>query len=44
MGKGGAPRKGLNQEKQSKNYDTIDWTKGKKSNVKVRINGKEVNA
>jgi hypothetical protein len=42
MGKGSSPRKGHNQEKQSKNYDAIDWTKGKKSNVKVRINGKKV--
>ena len=42
MGKGCAPRKGHNAEKQSKNYDDIDWSKGKKSNVKVRINGKEV--
>ena len=44
MGKGCAPRKGHNQEKQSKNYDDIDRSKGKKSNVKVRVNGKEVNA
>jgi len=44
MGKGCAPRKGHNPEKQSRNYDDIDWGKGKKSNVKVRINGKEVNA
>ena len=42
MRKGHAPRKGHNAEKQSKNYDDMDWSKGKKSNVKVRINGKEV--
>jgi hypothetical protein len=27
MGKGCAPRKGHNQEKQRKNYDDIDWSK-----------------
>jgi hypothetical protein len=31
MGKGCAPRKGHNQEKQSKNYDAIDWSKKTKS-------------
>ena len=34
-----SPKDTHNQEKQSKNYDDIDWSKGK-SNVKVRINGK----
>jgi hypothetical protein len=42
MGKGCAPRKGHNQEKQSKNHDDIDWSKGRKSNIKVRVNGKIV--
>ena len=42
MGKGCAPRKGHNAEKQSKNYDDIDWSKGRKSSIKVRVNGKEV--
>jgi len=27
MGKGCAPRKGHNAEKQRKNYDDIDWSK-----------------
>jgi len=27
MGKGCAPRKGHNQDKQRKNYDDIDWSK-----------------
>ena len=27
MGKGFAPRKGHNAEKQRKNYDDIDWSK-----------------
>ena len=27
MGKGCAPRKGHNAEKQRKNYDEIDWSK-----------------
>jgi hypothetical protein len=43
MGKGCAPRKGHNREKQAKNYDGINW--GKKltdHKIKVRVNGKEV--
>lgn len=27
MGKGSAPRKGHNAQKQRKNYDDIDWSK-----------------
>jgi len=27
MGKGSAPRKGHNAEKQRENYDEIDWSK-----------------
>jgi len=42
MGKGCAPRKGHNQEKQSKNYDEIDWSKKDDQKIKVRVNGKEV--
>ncbi len=42
MGKGCAPRKGHNQEKQSKNYDEIDWNKKDDRKIKVRVNGKEV--
>ena len=42
MGKGCAPRKGHNQEKQSKNYDGIDWSKKDDRKIKVRVNGKEV--
>ena len=43
MGKGCAPRKGHNPEKQSKNYDSIDWSKKPADRkVKVRVNGKEV--
>lgn len=42
MGKGCAPRKGHDPKKQAKNYDDIDWSKGRKSSIKVRVNGKEV--
>jgi hypothetical protein len=43
MGKGHAPRKGHNAEKQSKNYDDINWSKkpGDRK-VTVRVNGKKV--
>jgi hypothetical protein len=42
MGKGCAPRKGHNAEKQSKNYDEIDWKKKLKDrNIIVRVNGKK---
>jgi hypothetical protein len=30
--KGSGPRKGHNQEKQRKGYDSIDWSKKPKSN------------
>jgi hypothetical protein len=41
MGKGCSPRKGHDQEKQSKNYDEIDWTKkpSDRPSIKVRIKG-----
>jgi len=42
MGKGCAPRKGHNPQKQAKNYDDIDWTKKEKPNIKVTVNGKKV--
>jgi hypothetical protein len=43
MGKGCAPRKGHNREKQAKNHDEIDWSKKPTDRkVKVRVNGKEV--
>jgi len=40
MGKGCSPRKGHNQEKQSKNYDDIDWSrKPTDKTVNVRVKG-----
>jgi hypothetical protein len=43
MGKGCSPRKGHNAEKQSKNYDGINWEKKPTDRkIKVRVNGKEV--
>jgi hypothetical protein len=43
MGKGCAPRKGHNAEKQSKNHDAIDWSKKPTDRkVNVRVNGKAV--
>jgi hypothetical protein len=43
MGKGCAPRKGHNAEKQSKNYDSIDWSKKPGDpKVNVRVNRKKV--